>query len=45
MYLLPIDVDPEPFRFVPYLILPLVAIAVIALAVVLLRRRSGDKRS
>jgi hypothetical protein len=45
MYLLPLDVDTAPFRFLPYLIIPVVAIVIIALGVYLARHRAGKRRS
>ncbi len=44
MYLLPLDVAPEPFRFVPLLILPVLAIAAIVIVVFLLRHRPGKRK-
>lgn len=45
MYLLPLDVDTQPFRFLPVLIIPVIAIAVIVAMIYFLRHRHGKKRS
>lgn len=44
LYLLPLEVETSPFRFLRYLLLPLVAIAVIATGVYLMRHRQGRSR-
>ncbi|MET0693893.1 MAG: hypothetical protein ABWX96_18485 [Propionibacteriaceae bacterium] len=40
MYLLPLDVESSPFRFLPLLILPVIAIAIIAVSIYLIRHRT-----
>ncbi len=45
MYLLPLEVDTGPFRFLPYLVIPVLAVVVIATGIYLVRHRQGKNRS